>query len=358
MHALCFGHQIIDVVPPAGDAIRELAGAEPREPAKRGVVAPSAKNAVLRNLAAPLQAERERAIQPGNRRVALAATGVELGHEIRDEILRRGAGIQGTAIPVDGVIDLACATRRAAKTHEDADLGRVALENLAVEAGGGVKAALSHERVGTGAQDRDRRGVLSLDEAAGHRDHGEDPRGYHPAPFRHAMSPGVVDREWYGRLRRRVSVPLAPLDPGRPSRVDYHYIEHRYTGGGGTIVRKRQAGRPPEAYLPLPPATFHILLALADGELHGYAIMKGVAARSEGSVRLGPGTLYGSLKRLLKAGLVEECCERGEPERGDERRRYYRLTQLGLSVGRAGARRLRAMGRGARGRKPDGGRAR
>src|SRR5258707_568746 len=118
MHALCFGHQIIDVVPPAGDAIRELAGAEPREPAKRGVVAPSAKNAVLRNLAAPLQAERERAIQPGNRRVALAATGVELGHEIPDEILRR------------------------------------------------------------------------------------------------------------------VAVPLAPLDPGRPSRVNYHYIEHRYTGGG------------------------------------------------------------------------------------------------------------------------------
>jgi len=117
------------------------------------------------------------------------------------------------------------------------------------------------------------------------------------------------------------------------------------------MVTKRRAGRLPEAYLPLPPATFHILLALADGELHGYAIMKGVAARSEGSVRLGPGTLYGSLKRLLKAGLVEEGGERADPERGDERRRYYRLTQLGLSVVRAEARRLDAMVRAARRKK-------
>ena len=117
------------------------------------------------------------------------------------------------------------------------------------------------------------------------------------------------------------------------------------------IVRKRQAGRPPEEYLPLPPATFHILLALADGELHGYAIMKGVEARSEGTVRLGPGTLYGSLKRLLEAGLVEEGGERADPERGDERRRYYRLTPLGLSVVRAEARRLDAMVRAARRKK-------
>jgi len=67
-----------------------------------------------------------------------------------------------------------------------------------------------------------------------------------------------------------------------------YYIEYRYIASSqeGAIVRKRHAGRPPEAYLPLPPATFHILLALADGELHGYAIMKGVAARSEASVRL------------------------------------------------------------------------
>ena len=117
------------------------------------------------------------------------------------------------------------------------------------------------------------------------------------------------------------------------------------------MVTKRRAARPPEAYLPLPPATFHILFALADGELHGYAIMKGVAERSEGAVRLGPGTLYGSLKRLLKAGLVEEGGERIDPERGDERRRYYRLTPLGLAVVRAEVRRLDAIVRAARRKK-------
>src|SRR2546422_9260031 len=110
------------------------------------------------------------------------------------------------------------------------------------------------------------------------------------------------------------------------------------------MVTKRRASRPPEAYLPLPPATFHILLALADGEQHGYAIMKGVTARSEGTVRLGPGTLYGALKRLLEAGLGKEGGERTDPGRGDERRRYYRLTQLGLSVARAEAGRARAVG--------------
>jgi DNA-binding PadR family transcriptional regulator len=117
------------------------------------------------------------------------------------------------------------------------------------------------------------------------------------------------------------------------------------------MVTKRRAGRAPETYLPLPPATFHILLALADGELHGYAIMKGVAARSQDAVRLGPGTLYGALKRLREAGLVEECGERADPERGDERRRYYRLTQLGLTVARAEALRLDAIVRAARRKK-------
>jgi DNA-binding PadR family transcriptional regulator len=117
------------------------------------------------------------------------------------------------------------------------------------------------------------------------------------------------------------------------------------------MATKHGAGRPPEAYLPLPPATFHILLALVDGERHGYAIMKEVAARSEGTVRLGPGTLYGALKRLLDVGLVEEGSERGDSEAGDERRRYYRLTKLGLSVARAEARRLEAVVRAARTKK-------
>ena len=106
----------------------------------------------------------------------------------------------------------------------------------------------------------------------------------------------------------------------------------------------------PESFLPVPPATFHILLALADGDLHGYAIMQDVAQRSEGAVRLGPGTLYGALKRLLEARLVEESAERADPERA-ERRRYYRLTPLGLAVARAEARRLDAILRAARRKK-------
>ena len=107
----------------------------------------------------------------------------------------------------------------------------------------------------------------------------------------------------------------------------------------------------PESFLPLPPATFHILLALADGELHGYAIMKDVADRSDGAVRLGPGTLYGALKRLLETKLLEECGERADPDRGDERRRYYRLTSLGRLVARAEAARLDALVRAARRKK-------
>src|SRR5688572_18069875 len=114
------------------------------------------------------------------------------------------------------------------------------------------------------------------------------------------------------------------------------------------MAMNRGAARSPEAYLPLPPATFHILLALVEDERHGYAIMKEVAERSEGAVRLGPGTLYGALKRLLEAGLVEEGGERAGPDMGDERRRYYRLTELGLSVARAEARRLEAVVRAAR----------
>ena len=104
----------------------------------------------------------------------------------------------------------------------------------------------------------------------------------------------------------------------------------------------------PESHLPLAPATFQILLALVDEERHGYAIMKDAADRTDGSVRLGAGTLYGALKRLLESGLVEEGGERTDPELGDERRRYYRLTEFGLRVARAEARRLEAMVRVAR----------
>lgn len=110
-------------------------------------------------------------------------------------------------------------------------------------------------------------------------------------------------------------------------------------------------GRAPESQLPLTPATFQILLALVDGERHGYAVMREVAERSGGGVRLGPGTLYGTLKRLLEGGLIEECGERADPELGDERRRYYRITEYGLAVARAEARRLDRVVRAARQKK-------
>lgn len=109
--------------------------------------------------------------------------------------------------------------------------------------------------------------------------------------------------------------------------------------------------RKPESHLPLTPATFQILMALVDGERHGYAIMTDVAERSEYAVRLGAGTLYGTLKRLLDAGLVEEGSERQDPMMGDERRRYYRLTKFGLTVARAEARRLQGVVRVARQKK-------
>jgi DNA-binding PadR family transcriptional regulator len=102
-----------------------------------------------------------------------------------------------------------------------------------------------------------------------------------------------------------------------------------------------------EALLPLPVSEFQILLALADGERHGYAIMKEVERRSGGTVRLGPGTLYGSIKRMLAAALIEESDER-PGGRDDERRRYYRITSLGRRVATAEARRMERLVSAAR----------
>ena len=85
----------------------------------------------------------------------------------------------------------------------------------------------------------------------------------------------------------------------------------------------------PEEFLPLTPAVFNILLALADGEKHGYSIMLEVEANTNALVSMGPGTLYGSIKRMLKAGLIEESDERADPEMDDQRRKYYKLTNLG-----------------------------
>ena len=75
--------------------------------------------------------------------------------------------------------------------------------------------------------------------------------------------------------------------------------------------------------------TFHILVALADGERHGYSIMQEVQERTQGAVRLSPSTLYSAIKRLLQEGLIEELSERPDPDNDDERRRYYRLTKAG-----------------------------
>src|SRR5258708_21319595 len=98
-------------------------------------------------------------------------------------------------------------------------------------------------------------------------------------------------------------------------------------------------GSPQEA-LPLTPPVFHILLALADEERHGYGIMQDVARQTDDALQLGPGTLYGCLKRMLAAGLVEESEERPDPALDDERRRYYRITALAHRAVRADAQRL------------------
>lgn len=88
----------------------------------------------------------------------------------------------------------------------------------------------------------------------------------------------------------------------------------------------------PEEFLPLTPAVFNILLALAGGEKHGYGIMLEVESNTKGQVIMGPGTLYGSIKRMLKAELIEKSDERADPEMDDQRRKYYRLTNLGRRV--------------------------
>src|ERR1700676_4339410 len=88
----------------------------------------------------------------------------------------------------------------------------------------------------------------------------------------------------------------------------------------------------PEGMLPLTPAVFHILLALADGERHGYSIMQEIAANTQGKLRMAPTTLYRSIKNMVHKRLIIETDERPDPELDDERRRYYRLTTFGQQV--------------------------
>ena len=117
-------------------------------------------------------------------------------------------------------------------------------------------------------------------------------------------------------------------------------------------MTKQGKSKPPEkpvdSFLPLTPAVVHILLTLADGEAHGYAMMQDAVRRSGGAVRLGPGTLYGAISRLLEDGIIEESEERPDPEMDDTRRRYYRLTKLGGLVLAAETERLADLVKAAR----------
>ena len=106
-----------------------------------------------------------------------------------------------------------------------------------------------------------------------------------------------------------------------------------------------------DAFLPLTPVAFEILLALADGEQHGYSIMREVERRSAGSIVLHPGTLYRALARLLESGLIEELERRADATNDDERRRYYGLTAIGVEVARGEAERLAGQLAAARQRK-------
>jgi DNA-binding PadR family transcriptional regulator len=98
-----------------------------------------------------------------------------------------------------------------------------------------------------------------------------------------------------------------------------------------------------ESLLPLPPATFHILVALADDDRHGYAVIKDVAARTDGALRLSPGTLYRSIDRMVQQGLIRETSSRPARDMDDQRRRYYRIRPFGREVAMAESRRLAQM---------------
>ena len=106
----------------------------------------------------------------------------------------------------------------------------------------------------------------------------------------------------------------------------------------------------PSSLLPLPTAAFHILLAVADEDRHGYAIIQDVATRTSGELKLSAGTLYRSIQRMLEQGLLVEPRERPLPELDDERRRYYRITPFGRSVAEAESRRMAQLVRMARSR--------
>jgi DNA-binding PadR family transcriptional regulator len=131
---------------------------------------------------------------------------------------------------------------------------------------------------------------------------------------------------------------MMPPGPGRcQGAVQYSPCEYSHYGYNS---RMTPSARDVAAFLPLPPVTFHILVALAGTDRHGYAVIQEVAERTGGAVRLSAGTLYRSIQRMLEQGLIAETTTRPAPELDDERRRYYRLTPLGLAVMRAETGRL------------------
>jgi DNA-binding PadR family transcriptional regulator len=115
--------------------------------------------------------------------------------------------------------------------------------------------------------------------------------------------------------------------------IQWHVVEAQ------PVTKKKT----PESYLPLSAPVFHVLLALADGEKHGYVISKEIARRTNNEVRLSAGTLYGIIKRLLDEDLIEESEDRPDFSLDDERRRYYRLSKLGLRVAEAEAERMQRV---------------
>jgi DNA-binding PadR family transcriptional regulator len=116
-------------------------------------------------------------------------------------------------------------------------------------------------------------------------------------------------------------------------------------------MRRQKPEIPVTDFLPLTPAIVHILLAVADEDRHGYAIMQEVARLTDDAIHMGPGTLYGTIKRMLAAGLLEEADARPDPELDDERRRYYRATPLGVRVLKAETARMATLVGAARAKK-------
>ena len=150
---------------------------------------------------------------------------------------------------------------------------------------------------------------------------------------------GWRDRGRWGAAKHAIYSHVGYSHSGYNNQVDYS-IEPR-----------------PESLLPLPSATLHILMALAAEDRHGYAIIQDVARRTEGRLKLGAGTLYRSLQRMLEQSLIEETGERPDSKIDDERRRYYRITRFGEAVARAEARRLTELVKLARASGFAGGRA-